>query len=379
MRLPPFAAVAAAGMAFALAQGLSYPLLAILQEQRGYTSFFIGLSAAMTPLGLLLSSPFTPRVVARFPAQSVVLLCCVGAVALYVIMGVWSHWAVWMAARFLLGVLLNPVFMMAEVWTLSLAPPGKQGRYVAALSMVMQVGFASGPAILALIGEQGFAPFGVCIVAFTACIGIISAARGLPDSSHGNAPESAFRMILAAPVLLAAVAVVSGFEQGALSLLPIYAGSHGYAEESAAWMLTLMIAGSIAMTPLAGWMAERFGARRSMVWLAAFSALGAPLLIVLIGTPWVWPYIAIWGGMYFGIYTVALVEAGERFAGPSLVALNAAIGIMWGVGGLAGGPLTGAAMDATGPEALPIMFTLFFGALALAAWIRSRGRAAEAS
>ena len=374
MRIPPFAAVAAAGLAFALAQGLSYPLLAILQEQWGYSSFFIGVSAAMTPLGLLLSSPFTPRVVARFAPQAVVVICCIGAVLLYIAMGVWQHWLIWLVARFLLGVLLNPVFMMAEVWTLSLSPPGKQGRYVAGLSVVMQIGFAGGPAILALIGEEGFAPFAVCIVAFMVCVAIIASARGLPDVGHGNAPESAIRMILVAPVLLAAVAVTAGFEQGALSLLPIYAGDHGYPEETAAWLLTVMIGGSIAVTPIAGWMAEKIGARRSMVWLSAVAALGAPLLTILIETPLIWIYLALWGGTYFGIYTVALVEAGERFAGPSLVALNAAVGIMWGIGGLTGGPAAGAAMDAFGPEALPAMFTLLFGGLALAAWLRSRGR-----
>ena len=376
MKLPPFAAVAAAGTAFALAQGLSYPLLAILQEQWGYSSFFIGVSAAMTPLGLLLSSPFTPRVVSRFQPQSVVTLCSVCVVVLYAIMGLWQHWLVWLVVRFLLGVLLNPVFMMAEVWTLSLAPPGKQGRYVAALSMVMQVGFASGPAILAVMGEQGFAPFAVCILAFLACIAIIAPAKGLPDVSHGNAPESAIRMILVAPVLLAAVAVTAGFEQGALSLLPIYAGDHGYSEETAAWLLAAMVGGAIAITPIAGWMAERIGARRSLVWFAVIATLGAPVLSFVIETSLVWPYIAIWGGCYFGIYTVALVEAGERFAGPSLVALNAAIGIMWGIGGLTGGPATGAAMDTFGPEAMPAVFTLFFGGLALAAWLRSRGREA---
>ena len=373
--LPLFAAVAAAGLAFALAQGLSYPLLSILQEQWGYSAFFIGVSAAMTPLGLLVSSPFTPRVVARFPAQKVVTLCCALVVALYVLMGLWQHWLVWLVARFLLGVLLNPVFMMAEVWTLSLAPAGQQGRYVAVLSMVMQAGFAGGPAILAVTGVAGFTPFAVCTVAFILCMMIIVTARGLPDISKGHAPDSPFRMIRVAPVLLAAVAVTAGFEQGVLSLLPVYAGGHGYDAETAAWLLTVMVGGSIAVTPVAGWMAERIGARRSMVWLAMVAALGAPFLSVLIGTPLVWPYLALWGGTYFGIYTVALVEAGERFSGPSLVALNAAIGIMWGIGGMTGGPSTGAAMDLFGPEALPAMFTLFFGGLALAAWMRSRGRA----
>ena len=374
--IPPFAAVAAAGLTFALAQGLSYPLLAILQEQWGYSSFFIGVSAAMTPLGLLISSPFSPRLLARFPAQTVVVCCCAGAATLYAVMGLWQHWAVWMVARFLMGALLNPVFMMAEVWTLSLAPKGKQGRYVAALSTVMQMGFAGGPAVLALIGPEGFAPFGVTITAFIICLMIIATAKGLPDDSHGQAPQSAIGMILVAPVLLAAVAVTSAFEQGALSLLPIYAGAFGFAPDNAAWLLTLLIAGSMLLTPVAGLMAERIGARRTLTLLATIAALGAPLMIVLIETPFIWPYIILWGGTYFGIYTAALVEAGERFSGPGLVALNAAIGLMWGVGGLIGGPASGAGMDWFGPNALPIIFTALFGVLALAAWLRSRRREA---
>lgn len=374
MRIPPFAAVAAAGLAFAMAQGLSYPLLAILQEQRGYSSFFIGVSAAMTPLGLLISSPFTPRVLSRFAALRVVLICCAGVVALYLVMGLWQHWLVWLIARLLLGVLLNPVFLMAEVWTLSLAPKGQHGRYVAGLAMILQIGFTLGPATLAIIGEQGFAPFGVSIGAFIVCMAILAASRDLPDSSHGAAPESPFRMILAAPVLLAAVAVTAGFEQGALSLLPLYAGEHGYSEEAGAWLLTVLVGGSIAVTPIAGWLAERYGARRSLVWLAGFSALGAPLMILLIETPYIWPYMVIWGGTYFGIYTLALVEAGERFSGPSLVALNAAVGVMWGIGGLTGGPVGGAAMDWAGPEALPVIFTVLFAMLAIAAWLRARQR-----
>lgn len=368
--------VLAAGLVFALAQGLSYPLLSILQEKQGLSATFIGVSAAMTPLGILLTSPLTPRLVARFDARGVVMACC-GAVAL-LYLAIWAvddPWA-WLPLRFGLGCALNPIFLMSEVWAISVAPAGQKGRTVAALAMTFQIGFASGPAVLGLLGEEGFAPFGVAIVAYMGCLAILALAKGLPEPGRGHAPESPFRMVRLAPVLLGAVAVVAGFEAAALSLLPLYAGAHGHAETAGAWLLAAMIGGSIAFTPLAGWAAERFGARRAMVWAAMAGAAGAPLLPLTIETPLAYVYLALWGGIYFAIYALALVEAGERFAGPQLVALNAAIGVMWGFGGLSGAPLAGAAMDLAGPEALPATFTLLLGGLAVAAWLRNRPRPA---
>jgi hypothetical protein len=42
---------------FAVAQGLTYPLLSFILERQGTTSGLIGLSAAMTPLGFIVSRP----------------------------------------------------------------------------------------------------------------------------------------------------------------------------------------------------------------------------------------------------------------------------------------------------------------------------------
>ena len=63
--------------------------------------------------------------------------------------------------------------------------------------------------------------------------------------------------------------------------------------------------------------------------------------------------VFILGGVSFGVYTLALAELGDRFSGALLLAGNAAFAMMWGLGGLIGPPVTGAAMELAGPEALP--------------------------
>ena len=67
----------------------------------------------------------------------------------------------------------------------------------------------------------------------------------------------------------------------------------------------------------------------------------------------VWPLVFVWGGVSFGIYTMTLIQLGERFAGQVLIAGNAAFAFVWGFGGIVGSPATGLAMQLFGHQGLP--------------------------
>ncbi|NND50693.1 MAG: MFS transporter, partial [Rhizobiales bacterium] len=58
------AAIAAVGV-FATTLGISYPLLALVLDRAGQSQSFIGLNAAMAPLGFLISAPLIPWAAAR--------------------------------------------------------------------------------------------------------------------------------------------------------------------------------------------------------------------------------------------------------------------------------------------------------------------------
>ncbi len=65
----PWAAIAgviATVSVFAIAQGLSYPLLSFILQRQGVSPGMIGLSAAMTPIGFIVSSPLIPCGVPAF-------------------------------------------------------------------------------------------------------------------------------------------------------------------------------------------------------------------------------------------------------------------------------------------------------------------------
>ncbi len=77
-----------------------------------------------------------------------------------------------------------------------------------------------------------------------------------------------------------------------------------------------MIAGNIALQVPLGLLAERWSAQARAARLRLRRPCSAALLLpLLIESPLVWPFIFVWGAVSYGIYTMTIIELGERFSG----------------------------------------------------------------
>jgi MFS family permease len=363
----PLAGVIAAVAVFAVAQGLTYPLLSFILERQGASAAMIGVSAAMTPLGLIVGSPFIPALIRRFGAGPLALACATLAGVSLTLIGWAQDIVAWFPLRFLIGLAIGPLFVLSETWLIALSPPQRRGRILGVYTAVVSAGFAAGPLSLMLVGTEGWPPFLIGIGAFAVCtLWLAAILRRLPDLGRGSGQGSVRAVGRQAPALLFAVFATAAFEQAVLSLLPVYGLSYDIGEWSLSALLTVLVAGNIALQVPLGLAAERWSARSVSIVCALATVLGCLLLPLLIATPLVWPLFFLWGAFSFGIYTLALVELGERFSGAMLVAANAAFAFIWGIGGIAGPPATGAAMDLVGVQGLPVALGLLYLALALA-------------
>jgi len=368
-RIPwaPLAGVIAMVAIFAVAQGLTYPLLSFILERQGASAGLIGLSAAMTPLGLIVGSPLIPRLVRGLGAGPLALTCAIAAAISLALIGWTQDVVAWFPLRFLIGLAIGPLFVLSEVWLIALSPPQRRGRILGLYTAAASAGFAAGPLGLMLVGTAGWPPFLIGIGAFVVCTLWLAAIVGrLPALGRDGGAASIRAVVRQAPILLFAVFVTAAFEQAVLSLLPIYGLSYGIGERSLAAILAVLIAGNIALQVPLGLAAERWTARSASIACAAATVVGCLLLPLLIETPLVWPLVFLWGAVSFGVYTLALIELGERFSGAMLIAANAAFAFVWGVGGIAGPPATGAAMDLVGVQGLPVTLGLLYLALMLA-------------
>lgn len=378
-RLTDWAAIAgviATVSVFAIAQGLTYPLLSFILHRQGVSPAMIGLSAAMTPIGFIVSSPMVPMLAGRFGAGRTALTCAALSALTLFLVG-WTHNVYpWFLLRFLLGVVTNPLYILSETWVIALAPPARRGRIMGIYATVISMGFAAGPLCLLAVGTEGWPPFAVGIGAFVVCGACLASVLvRLPKADTGESHVSVWAFMPLAWLLLFTVVVAAGFEQTVLALLPVYGVRYGISAFDMSALLTVLIAGNIAMQVPLGLLAERFSARLVRFACICFTVLGCALLPVLIETPLIWPCLFFWGAASYGIYTMCIVELGERFTGKTMVAGNAAFALMWGVGGIAMPPLSGAAMDLLGARGLPLMLGLVCLMLAAASAVSLlRGR-----
>ena len=361
------ASIAAIGV-FCLTTGLSYPLLALLLEDMGVSTGLIGLNAAMTPLGIIVSSPFIPPLARRFGAWYLCIFSLCLAAGLLLLLGLFKNVTIWFGLRFLLGIANSIIFITSEAWINQLAEPGIRGRIIGLYGTIAAAGFALGPLALAVIGSQGWLPFLVGIVGICLALPIVIMAKNHLPEFNGKEKASVFSFFALAPLLLLAVTAAALFDQVVMSLLPIYTLRHAIPEATGSLMLAVIIVGNVLLQIPIGWLADRFSRRYLISWLAFGTVAGSILLSCWIeGSVFIWPMLFFWGAIAFGTYTVAMVDLGARFSGALLLAGNSAFGVVWGLGGIVGPSLAGVAMDLMGPEGLPLTLGVLFGVLGIMA------------
>ncbi len=351
------AAIAAVSI-FAFGLSLSLPLISINLERMGASGLVIGMNSAASAIAILSSGFVMPLLLRRFSAP---LLMTGGALSMCLLLPVFplfpDPW-IWMGLRFLFGIMVTALFFCSELWIISAAPPARRGVMIGIYGVFLSIGFLAGPALLSLIGTEGWTPFlagaGFALLALPP---IIFAWRSAPDPGEAVESAGAFRDVLnffrTDPAILWAVALFGMIEFGAMGLLPVWALRVGQTEVAALVLVALIAAGNVVMQVPMGWMADRVDRRRLLGLCGVVCLAAAALFPALATTVWpLWITAAIWGGLVVGLYTFSLNELGHRYSGQMLARATGAVMSAYGLGALCAPPLLGWAMDAAPPHGM---------------------------
>jgi MFS family permease len=364
-------AAIAAITVFGFALGQMFPLLSLILEARGYSDDVIGLNAAMSPAGILLSSFIIAPVARRFGARNLALGAAFASALIILGYKVFPSLAAWFVLRLLHGIMISTLFVLSEVWIVRYASGRHRGKIVAGYASVLSASFAAGPALIAWIGIEGWLPFLIGAAVLIAAMVPLSLVREDRREIHGSEKQSLLKFAPKAPFLLLAVVVFATFDVATLSLLPVYGIRIGLDVTVAAAILTVLIAGNVFLQFPIGWLADVLPKWLVMAGCAMVTALLCFAMPASMGTAWMWPLLLVVGAAGYGIYTVALADLGDRFSGDELIQGSAAFATMWGAGALIGALAGGWAMAAFGPHGLPVLLGLTYLAM-LAAITASR-------
>jgi MFS family permease len=238
---------------------------------------------------------------------------------------------------------------------------------------VLSASFGAGPAIIAWIGIDGWAPF--IIGAIVILLGVIPLSlvqedhSGQPEETH---PSGFFDFMPRAPMLLAAVGAFAIFDAATLSLIPVYGLQTGLSLASSATALSVLIVGNIVFQFPLGWLADKMSHRLLLAGCALVTAIMLLVLPFVMATVWMWPVLMIIGSTGYGVYTVALTSLGDRFHGQELINGSAAFAVVWGMGALFGSVSGGWAMSGFGPHGLPVFCAVVYVLLVVGMGVRTR-------
>jgi len=343
-----------------IAMGLTLQLLPLLMDRQGIPAWIIGANAAMGPVGILLAGPFLPHVIGSFGTKRAVYALILGMVLTLLAMKLSPNFWLWFPLRFLFGIMAGSLFTVSEAWVLTFAGDGNRGRIMGLYTSVLAITFSIGPLIIPWTGIDGWRPWLICFLCILAAALPLGFVKVSDDVFRQTEKGGFFGFVRRAPLLLFAVCAATLFDNVLIAFFTIFGMRHGVELAVASRILGFgIICNTLLFYPM-GWLADHWSRQGVVVLTASLTVVLALSMIALIATPLIWVVIVLLTASAFGVYVVALATMGDSFKGPDVIAGSAAFAAMWGVGGLIGPPLAGAAIDSFGINAMPVTLASFY-------------------
>jgi NADP-dependent 3-hydroxy acid dehydrogenase YdfG/MFS family permease len=332
------------------------PLTAILLAERGFSTALVGVYSATNFVALMGSSLLVSKLTKRFGERPTYF----GATVLSVlaINGYLYSDAVplWFLFSILTGFTWAVRWIIDESWMARLAPPEKRGEFIGLFEMMIGASSFVGPAILLVTGTETDLPF--IVAALCAAVGFLFLLPlRLPQVKPVQEPlPKRFGLLRTIPILLLAALVGGLFETGTTTILPVFAVSAGLGALVATIIAITIGAGSFILQYLFGYLADKLPVQRVLllgVSITLLATLGLPFAkdAVLLAT-----LAFIFGGVGGGLYTLALIQIGQQFAGARLIQATSLLVFFYSVGSALGPGLGGAALQLSAEYGLVALF-----------------------
>ena len=352
------AAVLSASFGVGLIFGFQPPLIALVLERGGASSFEIGAVSSVSTVAIMLCSPLYPSAIRRLGSRRAVILGIAVSTVVLFVMPLLPGFQGWFVLRFVTGCSLGLEWIASEIWLNRLATDQTRGTVMGTYATVFAAGVMSGPLLLQLTGTSGWRPFVVGAVCLALTALPLLAAR---DPEAGDATGDRLqwlRIARAAPIVMLAALIAGLVESAYVSLLPVFALLRGLDEHSALLLVTVFLAGNVILQLPIGRLGDRLGREPVLVLCAAVCVIGPILLSAVMGVPWlVWPLLLLWGGTMYGFYTQGIALLGESYPHAELADANTVYVVVYCAGGIVGPILGGLAMDNWSPNGLLVFLS----------------------
>lgn len=361
-----------AGMLMLMAaNGLLSTLLTIRGASIGLSDATIGLMQAGYPLGALLGSAYTPKLVERVghvrAFAALASLCSVSAIVHLVTIDALS----WGAMRFLAGFCFPGLYVISESWLNAKADNRSRAVVLSAYFVIQTLGASLGQGLAGLDDPGGTVLFVLTSILISLSLLPLMISRN--PAPNYEAPErlSVVRLARISPVAISG-ALLNGAMQAAFYIgVPLFGLSLGMSAAEATLLLVVgTLAGATAQFPV-GWISDRTD-RRIVVSGLSFVCVCVCLALFagLFGDN-VYPAIALIGAMTLPVYSICVAHANDQIQAGQIVPASGTLVLTLNVGILFGAFAGPFSIGVVGPMGLVGLFAVLAAMTASVAGIRS--------
>ncbi|WP_241033733.1 MFS transporter [Vibrio maerlii] len=320
---------------YAVASGYTMSLIPLMLPHYGLDSSLASWLASVFYVGLLAGSLMVEPIVAKIGHRNAFIGCLVAFIASVAVLPMSGSAMIWLAARFLAGMIVAGIFVTVESWLLDGEASGRAKR-VGLYMIALYGGNAIGQLGIGTIGVKGEAPFIAIFSMLALSILVLVFGRSQqPEAAHSESLSLRQIMKLSHAAIIGCI--ISGLTLGAIyGLMPLELRQRDLSNEYIGGLMALIILGGMAVQFIVPALSKIFG-RTLLMALFCFVGGGAIAMTVLFdGSVVLALNLFILGMATFALYPIAISLGCEGLDGKYIVSATQIMLFSYSIGSVSG-------------------------------------------
>lgn len=340
------------------ANGLLTTFLALELDGRGISDLLISSLTSAYYTGLVIGAKLGHKLIARVGHVRSYAASAGITAATVILIGLIDYVEFWLAARFLMGLMMMVQYMVIESWLNEQAEPTHRGIVFGIYMAVSSLGILLGQLALTMIDPIDIRILMLVSMFFSLCLVPLAVTRAIHPTPLKAAPLNIGYFIKALPQVLL-ITLFAGMMVGSFyGLGPIFATRLGLDTQEAGFYMAIAIGASLIIQWPLGLLSDRMN-RLILITIVASLLIA---LSIIINLPWITPlYIGIASffaiALQFTLYPLSVAIANDNIEEDKRVSLSAILLMLFGVGAAIGPLISGYLMEQFDAKGLYI-FTL---------------------
>ena len=353
--LSSFLALYTAAFSLLMGMGMLGTVLSLRMTVAGYSAAATGLVQAGYYLGLVIGSFACHRLVRRVGHIRTFAALAAVTTATVMLHGIYFSALVWGLLRLLTGVASIGLFMVIESWLNECTEPRDRGRVFSIYMVLSYLGIGIGQLLLNMGASGGQTHFFVAGMLLALCLVPVSLTSAISPALPRDTRFDLLALLRRSPLGVLGCLAAGMINSAFYSMGPVFGHAVGLTVPQLSLFMSVAVFGGLALQWPAGLISDRFDRTRALPLLAALIALasGAVLATATLSMTSLLAAVALFGGVSFTLYPVAVARSHDLFEPDQVVAVSSGLLLSYGIGASAGPVAASALMSIVGsPYAL---------------------------